>query len=38
MIYAKYKVRHTEFFATLGHFWPFHPNNPENQKFENLKK
>ena len=33
------RVRQTEFFAILDHFFPFYPsNNLENQNFEKMEK
>ena len=37
--FLRYGPRQTEFFVTLDYFLPFyHPNNPENQNFEKMKK
>ena len=34
-----YGVQQTEFFVIIDHFLPFyHPMDPENQNFENVKK
>ena len=37
--FLRYQAQQTEFFVILGYFLPFYPhNNPENQKFEKMKK
>ena len=37
--FLRYGARQTEFLVILDHFLPFYPtNNPENQKFEKMKK
>ena len=36
--FLRYRVRQAEFFVILGHFLPpHHPNDPENQNFEEKK-
>ena len=37
--FLRYRMRQTEFFVVLDHFLPLHhPNNPENQNFEKVKR
>ena len=37
--FLRSRVRQTEFFVILGHFFPFSPsNNQQNQNFEKMKK
>ena len=40
MMYGSWDIKHNrQFFVILGYFLPFYPhNNPENQKFEKMKK